>query len=239
MVVSLEYELSSFLMSILLALGMGLIYDLFRAIRAFGKRILFWDIIMWISLFTAFFCGWYILLDSQVRWYMILGAFFSGIIYFFSMSKYVFFLLHFFVGKICRIFRIIIKILLTPLRFLCKIIGVYVYKAKSEISKKVEEKNMKKKPKIKMNIMTFSITVAALISVGMVVKGAMYQPTIAANEKRAEEIKESIAYEEQRIKEIDEVTEKVGTDEYIEKVAREKLGMIKSDEIVFVDISGQ
>ena len=27
-------------------------------------------------------------------------------------------------------------------------------------------------------------------------------------------------------------------DEYIEKVAREKLGMIKRDEIVFVDISG-
>ncbi|MBQ7985649.1 MAG: septum formation initiator family protein [Clostridia bacterium] len=46
-------------------------------------------------------------------------------------------------------------------------------------------------------------------------------------------------YEKQRIKEIDEVSEKVGTDEYTEKVAREKLGMIKSDEIVFVDISGQ
>lgn len=67
----------------------------------------------------------------------------------------------------------------------------------------------------------------------------MYQPTIDANEKKAEEIRENIAYEEQRIKEIDEVTQKVGTDEYVEKVAREKLGMIKSDEIVFVDISGQ
>ncbi len=98
---------------------------------------------------------------------------------------------------------------------------------------------MKKKPKLKMNIATLSIVLAALISVGMIVKGAMYQPAISANEKRKSEIQESIEYEKQRIKEIDEVTEKVGTDEYTEKVAREKLGMIKSDEIVFVDISGQ
>ena len=95
---------------------------------------------------------------------------------------------------------------------------------------------MKKKPKIKLNIATLSIVLAALVSAGMIVKGAMYQPAISAHEKRKAE---SIEYEKQRIKEIDEVSEKVGTDEYTEKVAREKLGMIKSDEIVFVDISGQ
>ena len=86
---------------------------------------------------------------------------------------------------------------------------------------------MKKKPKFKMNIATLSIVLAALVSVGMIVKGAMYQPAISAHEKRKAEIQESIEYEKQRIKEIDEVTEKVGTDEYTEKVAREKLGMIK------------
>ena len=98
---------------------------------------------------------------------------------------------------------------------------------------------MKKKPKIRMNIPTILIAVTALICVGFIVKGAMQQPAISAHEKRKGEIQESIEYEKQRIKEIDEVTEKVGTDEYTEKVAREKLGMIKSDEIVFVDISGQ
>lgn len=98
---------------------------------------------------------------------------------------------------------------------------------------------MKKKPKFKMNIATLSIALAALVSVGFIVKGVMYQPAISAHEKRKEEIQESIEYEKQRIKEIDEVAEKVGTDEYTEKIAREKLGMIKSDEIVFVDISGQ
>lgn len=98
---------------------------------------------------------------------------------------------------------------------------------------------MKKKPKIKMNVTTLLIALTAVICVGMIVKTAMYQPAISAHEKRKAEIQESIEYEKQKIKEIDEITEKVGTDEYTEKVAREKLGMIKSDEIVFVDISGQ
>lgn len=33
--------------------------------------------------------------------------------------------------------------------------------------------------------------------------------------------------------------ESVDTDEYIEKLAREKLNMIKKDEIVFIDITGE
>lgn len=98
---------------------------------------------------------------------------------------------------------------------------------------------MKKKPKIKLNIMTVSITLATLVGIGMIIDGITNQPMISAYDKKAAEIREEIAYEQQRIKEIDEITQKVGTDEYIEMVAREKLGMIKADEIVFVDISGQ
>lgn len=97
----------------------------------------------------------------------------------------------------------------------------------------------KKKPAFKLNMMTCLVLITAVVSVTMIVKGIMYQPAINANAERAAEISESIDYENQRIKEIDSMMQKVGTDEYIEKIAREKLGMIKSDEIVFVDISGQ
>ena len=100
-------------------------------------------------------------------------------------------------------------------------------------------KIMQKKPKMKMNIIPCLVLVTVIASGVMVVKGFMQQPTVSAFDKRAEEIRKSIEYEQQRIEEIDAVMEKVGTDEYIEKMAREKLGMIKSDEIVFVDISGQ
>lgn len=98
---------------------------------------------------------------------------------------------------------------------------------------------MKKMPRIRMNSATLLIVITAVVCVGMIVKAVMYQPVISAYEKRITETKENIEYEEQRIKEIDETSQKVGTDEYTEKIAREELGMIKSDEIVFVDISGQ
>ena len=38
-------------------------------------------------------------------------------------------------------FNIILKILLTPVRFFCKILGVYIVKAKQKSFRKVEDKN--------------------------------------------------------------------------------------------------
>lgn len=100
-------------------------------------------------------------------------------------------------------------------------------------------KMMKKKPVFKLNMMTCLVIVTVIASVTMIAKGIMLQPAIAANRVQAAQLRDNIEYENQRIAEIDSMTEKVGTDEYIEKIAREKLGMIKADEIVFVDISGQ
>ena len=39
--------------------------------------------------------------------------------------------------------------------------------------------------------------------------------------------------------EIDNIKQNVNTDEYIEKIAREKLGMIRKDEILFIDVNGE
>lgn len=79
---------------------------------------------------------------------------------------------------------------------------------------------------------------AAAITV-MLVKGVMQQPQIIQNEDKIAELHDKIDYEQKRMEEVDEMKEKVDTDEYIEKVAREKLGLIKNDEIVFIDISGE
>ena len=53
------------------------------------------------------------------------------------------------------------------------------------------------------------------------------------------DLEAQIEYEEQRANEVDSLKEIVDSDEYIEKIAREKLGMIRKDEIVFVDITGE
>ena len=46
---------------------------------------------------------------------------------------------------------------------------------------------------------------------------------------------QQLAYEQKRSQEIDEETSKIGTDEFIEKQAKEKLGYVKSNEKIFYD----
>ena len=44
---------------------------------------------------------------------------------------------------------------------------------------------------------------------------------------------------QKRGEEIDRLKQNSDSDEYIEKIAREKLGMIRKDEILFIDINGE
>lgn len=145
MKVLLEYELVTFFASILTAIIIGIFYDFLRAVRGFLKGALFWDIVMWILTLLVLCFGWFFVAKGIVRWYMVAGLVFSGIIYFLSLSKYVLFCLRFVVGMFYSFFSIFFKILLTPPRFLCKIIGVYIGKAKSKFSKKAEKKYDEKK----------------------------------------------------------------------------------------------
>lgn len=96
-----------------------------------------------------------------------------------------------------------------------------------------------KKKGIKFDITKIIMALTAIAAVAMIGKGIAVQPIIAANNEKAIQITEEIAKENQRIEELDNAIQNVGTDEYIEKIAREKLGMIKANEIVFIDISGQ
>lgn len=72
----------------------------------------------------------------------------------------------------------------------------------------------------------------------MLVKGAMLQPQIIENQDKIAELEAQKTYEQKRGEEIDNLKANADTDEYIEKIAREKLGMIRKDEIMFIDING-
>ena len=71
---------------------------------------------------------------------------------------------------------------------------------------------------------------------GMIFKGLMQIPQINASKAEVAKLTNQIEYEQ---KEIEELKGKVNTDEYIEKMASEKLGLIKSNAKVFVDVSGE
>ena len=59
------------------------------------------------------------------------------------------------------------------------------------------------------------------------------------NHKKAEmkELQQKIKYEEGITEELNKEKEKINTDEYIEKIAREKLGMVKKNEKIFYDVN--
>lgn len=90
-----------------------------------------------------------------------------------------------------------------------------------------------------MNFIYGILIATVLLGAPMIVKGVTLQPDISDNYEKVEQLEFEISCEKQRVEEIDLMTEKADTDEYIEKIAREKLGMVRADEIVFIDISGQ
>jgi len=97
---------------------------------------------------------------------------------------------------------------------------------------------LKKQNKTKSIYRVLGILFMTLVSF-MFIKGVMQQPQITENSAQIADLQQKIDYEKQRIADVESLKSKVGTDEYIEKTAREKLGMIKRDEIVFIDVSGE
>lgn len=77
----------------------------------------------------------------------------------------------------------------------------------------------------------------AFFVIAAVVQGIRQQPKIDYNKHKINELKQQIEYEKQRAAEVDVWASKVDTDEYIEKVARTKLGLVKSNEKIFIDAS--
>ena len=96
-----------------------------------------------------------------------------------------------------------------------------------------------KKTNVKLDITKILIAATAITAVVLVGKGISFQPVIASNNEIAAKLAEDIKNETRTIEELNAVIESAGTDEYIEKIAREKLGMIRANEIVFIDLSGQ
>lgn len=77
----------------------------------------------------------------------------------------------------------------------------------------------------------------ALAAVIMIIRGISVQPDINQNKQEIAELENEIAAAKERQAEVDHMRENADSDEYIEKVARDTLGMVKSDEIVFIDVS--
>ncbi len=81
------------------------------------------------------------------------------------------------------------------------------------------------------NIRTFLFLALAIVLIVLIIA---QQSLLDRNIEKNESLQMDIKKVEQHIEELNQEREILGTDDYVEKKAREKLGYVKSDETVFV-----
>lgn len=84
--------------------------------------------------------------------------------------------------------------------------------------------------------------VIALVAVfvgSMLLRGVMQYPRLSEQKREISDLNAQIEYENERRKEVEDLKGKVNSDEYIKKIATEKLGLIPNNAKVFVDVSGE
>lgn len=107
--------------------------------------------------------------------------------------------------------------------------------------KKTKNRNSRKAARAHRNKVTMiGITsVVCLLMVILLVQGQRLNAQASANEQRMAELEQQIEDENQRTQEIGALEEYMQSDEYLEKVAKDKLGLIKDGEIIFKESDGE
>lgn len=111
---------------VLTGAALGVVYHIQKAIKN-TIRLHYWGYII-LDFLYLIFCGIFVYLvilitnDAKIRAYEFLGLFLGYILYFFSVGKWFFAFFEWTFKNILKIFHFILKILLTPVRFLDKIL---------------------------------------------------------------------------------------------------------------------
>ena len=80
----------------------------------------------------------------------------------------------------------------------------------------------------------FGISLIVLVLLlSLMVQSRVLKESLAGYETRAEALSQQLEEEQARTEEIKELKEYMQTDEYAEQAAREKLGLVKDNEIIF------
>ena len=94
------------------------------------------------------------------------------------------------------------------------------------------ERSAKTREQNRLSMWIAALVVGVLIVVILVACAGLFRRLHSNNEK-IEELQSEIIKEEQRAQEIEEYKEYTQTKEYIEEVAREKLGLVYEGEVIF------
>ena len=94
------------------------------------------------------------------------------------------------------------------------------------------EKTTKTKEQNRLSVWIAAAVVGVLIVVIMVACAGLFR-RLHRNNERIAELESQIVYEQQRAEDIEEYRQYTKTREYIEEVAREKLGLVYDGEVIF------
>ena len=102
------------------------------------------------------------------------------------------------------------------------------------VRKQIQERREKveKQRKSIAGMVTISIVVACMI-ISLLLQRKEINDNIKSYSARYEMLQDSIEEEKEHVKEIEKLKEYIQTAEYIANIAREKLGMVKENEIIF------
>ena len=222
-------------------IGLGFLYDLMRFFRLSFGGSLFFDLLFW--LITSFVSFSYLLIfnDGAIKDIFLAFIFVGFTVYIIIM------------GKISLPLEKRIdkkdKILLKKVKKCCNCRGCYIIILKKSL-KNLTVKNMKvtnlaKESKSKSKKLYIGKYSVGKILVGLLLVGVFaffsisvvnQNADISRLEKQKAEISAKYDAQQEENKELQAVLDNEDKDDYIEKKAREK-GYVKSDEIVFYDIS--
>ena len=97
-----------------------------------------------------------------------------------------------------------------------------------------KRKKKRKKIVIRNRLSVIGIlSVALILNVIVLIQTQKEQQINSVYRETEKELQAMSEQESERAKEIEELKEKITTDEYIEKIAIEKLGLVPKDEIIF------
>lgn len=102
----------------------------------------------------------------------------------------------------------------------------------SDKKKRSHRKKHRMRAYEKRALLMMTLVVSA-VGVTLLVRGSSLRQEIRQNSLKETSLEEQLEEETTRTQEIQDLENYMQTDEYIEKIAREKLGLLKENEILF------
>ncbi|MDD3279122.1 MAG: septum formation initiator family protein [Lachnospiraceae bacterium] len=103
-------------------------------------------------------------------------------------------------------------------------------KKKRSVKKTLTKRNNNRQNRVAMLVITF---VLCILLGALLIEGQRISAKINSNEQKVTQLEQQIAQENQRTEDISEMETEMSSDAYLEKIAKERLGLVKENEIVF------